>query len=168
MAIDVGSMMGLASSLKAATDIAKTMVGLRDETMFQTKAAELVSLIMSANSSALNAQMEQSALLQEKRALEEKLMKAENWHHEAQRYALREITPGAFVYALKQEMAEGEPPHTICANCYSGRRKTVLQLSDSVHDTCPHCNSRIRARESQGGQRSGYRAVGGRSDGWMA
>lgn len=167
MAIDVGSMLGLASSLKAATDIAKTMIGLRDETMFQAKAAELVSLIMSANSSALSAQMEQSSLLQEKRALEEKLVKAENWQHEANRYALREVTPGTFVYALKEEMAEGEPFHTICANCYSDRRKTVLQLSDSVHDTCPHCKTMIRARDPQNRPRSGYRPMGGGS-GWQA
>jgi len=168
MAIDVGSMLSLASSLKAATDIAKTMIGLRDETLFQTKAAELVSLIMSANSSALAAQMEQSTLLQEKRALEEKLVKAENWQHEAKRYALREITPGAFVYALKQEMAEGEPFHTICANCYSDHRKTVLQRSDSVHDSCPHCKAQIRARDPQSRQRVGYYPAGSGGDGWMA
>ena len=44
-----------------------------------------------------------------------------------QRYQLQRFYPGSFAYALKPEMAAGEPPHYLCANCYQQTKKSLLQ-----------------------------------------
>ena len=145
---DMSAFSAAMGSLRLAGDIARGLLTIRDGQMMQAKVIELQDLILAAQQSALSAQADQFALLQDKRELEDRAMKAEAWADEANRYALHEVTPGCFVYALKPEMAGAEPSHHICANCYSDRRKSLLQMSDSVHATCPHCKSMVRAKPS--------------------
>jgi hypothetical protein len=165
MAIDLGSIMSVAGSLKAAGDIAKTMIGLRDETTFQLKAAELVGVIMTAQGHALTAQGEQSTLLQEKRALEDKLMEFNDWKREAERYALKDFGGQVYAYALKPGMEQGEPAHYLCVNCYSKRQKSILQcLTTDGYFECHNCSKGFQLGERN--TRVTF-AVGGRDDGWM-
>ena len=48
MAIDMGSIAALATSLQSAVEITKGMIGLRDATMIQVKIIELQGVILSA------------------------------------------------------------------------------------------------------------------------
>jgi hypothetical protein len=60
------------TALKAAKDIAETMIGLRDTAAFQGKLLEFQSKIIDANNAAFSAQEERSSLLDRIRDLENK------------------------------------------------------------------------------------------------
>ena len=123
----IGEITGLVSSLKAAKDIAETMIGLRDTAAFQGKAIEFQSKILDSMSSAIAAQEERAALLQKIDALEKEVARLETWEAEKQRYELKDAGGGALAYALKEEARGSEPPHWICPQCYQDGKKSILQ-----------------------------------------
>lgn len=75
----------------------------------------------------LMAQAEQSALIASKGELEAQLRRFETWESEKQRYELHEIKPGRFTRRLKEAMAQGEPTHDICTQCYNHGIASILQ-----------------------------------------
>jgi Zn finger protein HypA/HybF involved in hydrogenase expression len=124
------------------------MVGLRDAAAFQGKLIEFQSKIIDANNAAFAAQDERAALLERIRELEKQVADFKAWETEKQRYELTALSHGAFAYALKKEAARGEPPHWICAACYSKGEKTILQCASNpnlvqVRYKCPRCHSEI-------------------------
>ena len=125
--IDIGSISSLAGSLKAASDIAKAMIALRDAEAFQAKAIELNREIMSAQSSALAAYSDQAAMIERIGNLEKQIAELEAWEREKERYQLTDHGGGTFTYGLKTGMEGSEPFHRICAHCYQQRRKSILQ-----------------------------------------
>jgi hypothetical protein len=83
------------------------------------------------------------------RAAEQKAMDAEDWTRQAERYVLKEITPGLFAYSLKPGMEQGEPQHTLCATCFSNHKKSFLQRSQvgpSVAYKCHDCGASTHTR----------------------
>ncbi len=148
---DVLTIGGALASLKTANEIARSFIGLRDQATIQTKVIELQSVILSAQSSALAAQGEQFALLENKRELETSIADLEAWNREKQRYALNELATGRFAYTLKENEQAGEPIHHICANCYQERRKPILIQFEIPQGRasamkCHHCGSEIVVR----------------------
>jgi len=126
--IDASSVAAIASSLKAASDVAKTMVGLRDASALQAKTIELQSMILNAQSSAFAAQDERSALIERIRSLEKQVADLEEQAREKQRYSLKDFGSGTFAYTLKPEASAGEPAHHVCANCYKEGHIAILQF----------------------------------------
>ncbi|MGY2052379.1 hypothetical protein [Methylobacterium sp. JK268] len=124
---DMAAISALASSLKTTVDLTKTMVGLRDAVLVREKAIELSAEIMSAQQSALAAQAAQFELVDRVRDLEKKIVDLENWEAEKQRYELKALASGVLAYVTKSGMENGEPPHSLCANCYNRGRKSLLQ-----------------------------------------
>lgn len=118
---------GTIGGLKTASELAKSMLDIRDAAMMKTKISELYGVILSAQESALAANADQLTLLKQKGELEARLLQFETWDAEKQRYKLERLEPGVFVRALKPEMANGEPPHQICAACYENGKKFPLQ-----------------------------------------
>jgi hypothetical protein len=138
------------NALKAAKDIAETMIGLRDAAAFQGKLIEFQSKIIDANNAAFAAQEERSALLQTIRDLEEEMARLKAWETEKQRYELRDISSGqgSAAYVIKPAMQGTEPMHCICANCYEDGNKSILQrtsvIAPEAHSLyCPRCKARI-------------------------
>jgi hypothetical protein len=121
------------SSLKSAGELAKAMMDVKDATTFQTKAFELTREIIAAQQGALSAQAAQQSLLQEVRHLKEQLVKLEAWATEKQRYELTDHGGGTFTRTLKPSMAEGEPSHRLCAQCYEQGKKGLLQSQGHFH-----------------------------------
>jgi len=128
---DFAAFASAVTSLKAASDIAKALIGLRDTSAIQTKVIELQGEILAAQSSALAAQAEQSALLESKRQLEKEVADLKAWDAEKQKYKLVNISAhfdgAAFVYTLKEDAGSPEPRHYLCANCFEDGRKAILQ-----------------------------------------
>ena len=145
--IDMHMIQGTIASLKFAGDVAKSLLELKTLGDVQGKVIELQSAILSAQSSALSANAEQSAMVEEIRALKEELASVKAWESEKQRYKLISPWTGGVAYALKETMANGEPPHLICTKCYEDGRKSILNpFSDGrgfVVYGCPICNSQI-------------------------
>jgi hypothetical protein len=146
--MDIGSLSAAVSSLKAAGDIAKAMLTLRDATLLQNKVIELNAAILAAQHSALAAQSVQSGMLERIRDLENQVEELQAWEHEKRRYQLTDHGGGTFSYVLKTGMEEGDPPHRICAHCYGERRKSILQFfqrnrSQQEEYDCPACGKRF-------------------------
>lgn len=146
--VDLVAIQGAIGSIKAAKDIAKAAIGLRDAALLQSKVIELNEAILSAQSSAVDAMAEQSEMLQRVRELEQKIARLETWEAEKQRYKLEALPPGTHVYTLKSEMADGEPPHHICQTCYQRGKKSILNQgethSGTYHLRCNECDADLK------------------------
>ncbi len=148
--IDMGSIQAAIGSLKTAGDIAKGFMQLKTTAEIQSKVIELQSEILAAQSGALAAQSDQSSLLEEIRQLKARMAEIEGWENEAKRYKLTDYGAGTFAYQLKTGMENGEPPHSLCPNCFQNRKKSILQTMGNPKDTdsrrlmmCPACDGRF-------------------------
>jgi hypothetical protein len=134
--MDIGSIAGVATSLKTAGEIAKAMVGLRDAAAFQSKLIELQGVILSAQGSALTAQQDQMTMLERVRDLETEVARLKAWDAEKQRYELKDAGQGTLAYALKEAAKGAGPNHHICAGCYENGRKSFLQPETRFPGRC--------------------------------
>ena len=146
--VDIPAIASLLTALKAAKDIAQTMVGLRDDTEFNQKLIEFQSKLIDANNAAFEAQDERAALLNEIERLNKQIASLEAWESEKQRYQLTQLAPGTTVYMVTEEARGAEPEHCICTNCYEGGRKAILHIMKdqfgAVHITCPNCKTELK------------------------
>jgi hypothetical protein len=129
---DVAEIGAAIVSLKAAFELAKTLVGARDEAVIREKVIELQGEILSAQASAMKAQSHQSTLLQEVGDLKKEVTDLKAWGAEKEKYKLVNLTEerpagGAFAYTLKDQASSTEVEHYLCANCFNDGRKAILQ-----------------------------------------
>ena len=125
-------------AFKTMLDIAQTFRDLSDATARKAAVIELQEKIISAQSA-------QAMLIQRVSELEAEMARMEKWETEKQRYQLKSLPPGVFVYALKPEKADGEPHHYICQNCYESGKKSHLHGSGNDYGAetfeCRRCGS---------------------------
>src|ERR1700730_3556879 len=148
---DLTAIAAAVNALRAAKDIAETMIGLRDTAAFQGKLLEFQSKLIDANDSAFAAQDERSTMLQRIGELEKEVTNLKAWETEKQRYELKNLGFGAFARVIKPEMQGVEPDHCICANCYERGNKSFLQLTPRIEMgshvwACSVCNTSIIVR----------------------
>ncbi len=115
------------TSLQAATQLIKALMGVRDAAVIDSKMIELRDHLINAQNSIFESQAQQSTLIQRVHDLEKELMSIKAWEKEKERYQLIEPWRGCFLYALKEASKGTEPPHWICAQCYQEGRKSLLQ-----------------------------------------
>jgi hypothetical protein len=144
----IGAFNGMLSAAKSLKDINDTVVRNQASIDLQGQI--------------LTAQGEYAALLDKVRALETKLATFENWETEKQRYELKDhpaVDDPVRAYALKDGVQAPEIPHSICPDCYSQRKKSILQTERRVGGarvmTCHVCG--------WDGYLSGFAPAGGRS-----
>jgi hypothetical protein len=134
------------TSLKAAGEIAKAMLDLRDATAFQTQAFELNRQILAAQESAIAANTAQTALIEKIGTLEKEITDLKAWDREKERYQMTDVGNGVIAFTRKPDAQGSEPFHMLCANCYEHRKKSYLQPTAQsrqrlrVH-RCPDCKS---------------------------
>jgi septal ring factor EnvC (AmiA/AmiB activator) len=134
------------NAVKAATEIVKTIAGLRDSAKLLENTVELNQKILSVQTALADAQAEQTTLIQTIRQLEEEIARLKAWDAEKERYELQRFDPGVFVYVLKPEAARGEPIHKLCAACYQNGKKSILQVTTEIRarrrvHQCPDCKT---------------------------
>ena len=127
--MDIPLMLSLLSS---ATDIARTLVDVRDSQKLATVQIDLTNKIIQAQvelSKVLAAIIDKDRLIQ---TLTERRRQLEAEKLEKSRYQLAEL-PGFrnfFVYRLRpgSELGEraDEPPHFLCQTCFDAGKKSVL------------------------------------------
>jgi hypothetical protein len=122
--VDVAAIAGAIGSIKAAGEIANTMLKLHDAKSFQDKAIELNRIILSAQGDAIAANAAQTELVAEIGQLKAEITRLKEWEADKQRYELTELGPGIVAFAIKERMRNGE---CICANCCAGGKKSYLQ-----------------------------------------
>lgn len=144
------------SSLSAAVTLAKSFVGLRDEAQRLVATNELLAQINEAHGkiSALliahaESAAEHQAALREKRELEEELRRVKAEKADLENYALRELSPGVFVYARSTGVESTEPLHYLCAQCRNDGKKSILQRGEnhgSIFHRCTICETNFLER----------------------
>ena len=145
--VDMAAIAGAASSLKAAVDIGKLAIGLRDAEMMRAKIIEMQGEISSALASAIAAQTDQMTMLQRVNDLEKEVANLKAWNTEKDNYELTTIARGATAYMLKPDVRDSKPPHWLCTQCFEDRRRSILQLVNEIGGhwiyNCPGCSSKI-------------------------
>lgn len=129
------------SAIKTAFDMAKGLKDIHDATLRNAAVIELQEKILAA-------QEAQSTLVDRARDLEQEVARLKDWEAEKERYQLRELPPGVFVYELKDSMANREPRHSTCQACYQRGKKSILhsdQPGNGIHHlTCHECGNKLR------------------------
>jgi len=116
--------------LKTALDIAKSLIGVRDQAVIQTRVIELNRIILQAQEDATIARGERDELKQTIRALRAEIEAADAWDGVAARYALKQAGEGVVLYAPKANA--GEPDHYLCPNCFSNKKASFVQKTQST------------------------------------
>jgi hypothetical protein len=150
---DISAIGTLISSFSAAQNIAKGFLELKTLSDVQSKVIELQSVILSAQTSALTAQAEHASLARRAEDLQRELESLREWGRERNRYALKQLEHGVFVYELSPSDSKGEPIHWLCANCFSQGHKSILQFVGNFHGSakhsCPRCETEISVSSQQ-------------------
>ena len=115
------------TSSKAALDIAKAMVGLRDAEAMRTKTIELQGLILEFINKAIEVREAQSAQLNAISALEAEITRLKAWDAEKQQYELKPAGHGGVAFMLKPEARGGKAPHWLCPTCFEAGKKSFFQ-----------------------------------------
>jgi hypothetical protein len=132
------------TSAKTASDIAKSLITLRDEDLVRGRVMDLTGTLMDLQQQMMQGQQEQMALIKQVYELEEALRKVSAKQNILDRYELLGVGPAKVVYALKAEFQDTEPAHLCCTNCYDKGQRSVLKAmkqagSTSMKFSCPDC-----------------------------
>jgi hypothetical protein len=114
------------ASLNATLNIAKAMIGLRDEEAFRAKSIEMQQTIMSALDNGIAAREAYTKQLDRVGTLEAEVADLKAWDAEKQKYELKPNYSGAVAYMLKPNARGAEPPHWLCPNCFAKGKKSFL------------------------------------------
>jgi hypothetical protein len=145
--MDLGAIQSAISSLQVATGIAKSILDTKTTIEVQGKVIEIQSALLAAQASAIAATTAQFELQEKVRSLEEQLKAFRDWGDQEQRYAL--VCPWrgpAQAYALRRDEANGEAAHLLCANCFHGKKRVILnpiERAGWVSLVCPSCKAVI-------------------------
>ena len=129
---------------KAGADIATAS----DEAKRNAQLIEFQKAIINANALIASVQQQNASLLRDKDDLENQIMCMKNWDAEKQRYALTPIWDRSVIFALKEIMSNGEPPHYLCPNCFNNNQKSILHPYETKDGywgfSCPICPTKIQ------------------------
>lgn len=146
----VGEIAAALTSLKAAGELAKGMVDIRDAALFQSKAIELQTQILSAQESALRANERQTALIEKIKALEEEVTALKKRNADKGKYKLKNLGDGSFAYVYEPQDGSAEPVHWLCVKCFDDGKRGIMQYNgrtqskrESIY-TCPNCKNSLQ------------------------
>jgi hypothetical protein len=135
------------TSLRAALDITKAMVDLRDAEAFRSKSIELQGVVLQAFKKAIVAREAYSTQAERIRALDAEVADLKACDAEKQKYELKPNYAGAVTYMLKPGARGSEPPHWLCPNCYAnGKKSFLLPKTFGNLPTQPYKMCRMRDR----------------------
>ena len=143
-----GEIAAAVTGIRAALDITKAMVGLRDAEAFRAKSIELQAVVLDAFEKAIEARETYATQADRIRAVEAEVTDLKTWNAEKQRYELKTVGHGAVAYMLKPEARGTETPHWLCPNCFAKGQKAFFQPDgrkvgrDSIY-LCAGCKSQM-------------------------
>jgi len=138
------------TSLRAAFDLSKAMIGLRDAEGFRSKSIELQSAVLEALDKSIEAREAYAAQADRIRTLEAEVARLKDWDAEKQNYELKHIGSGSMAYMLKPDKRGTEPPHWLCPTCFAKGQKSFLNATGTHVGrgwmyNCPTCSAKPAA-----------------------
>ena len=144
MAIDPAT---LFTSVKAAYDIAKGINSLNTTVERNEAVSRVLEILLSVQSDALLMKEKHSILLSEINDLKKKIAEFEKWSEIESHYELKHLAPGVPVYAYQKTDKATQPPHLLCANCFSKKQMGHYVQSEmtynGTHYKCLNCDKEI-------------------------
>ncbi|MDR1281313.1 MAG: hypothetical protein LBK99_10900 [Opitutaceae bacterium] len=127
------------TAARHALDLTKTIRDIAKNAEINQVVIDLQATILELQSQVMAMQSKMQETTQVKEEIEKKLVAYENWEQEAQRYELKEIASGIFVYALRPEHQGNTPAHWLCPCCFMKSKKSIL-YKQAVNRRSYHCN----------------------------
>jgi hypothetical protein len=137
------------TSFRASLEIAKAMIGLRDEEAFRAKSIELQGAILQALEKSIEAREAYGDQANRIRGLEAEIGRLKSARIERERYEPKSLgSMGVFVFMLKPDTRGSSPPHWICPNCLGQDFVSPLQPTPQIAVgkrmyECPKCNMAV-------------------------
>lgn len=130
---------------KMATSVAGKLLELNNliqDAKVKNAVIEITTKVLELQQKLSEAQGDYDKLMQEKRGLEDKLVAKQKWEDVAQRYQLKKIDGGMFLYELSMQYAGSQPPHYLCPNCFNKQTKSIMQVKNKGSGvlSCHECN----------------------------
>jgi hypothetical protein len=116
----VAEVFGGLSAFSTMFGIAKSMKDMNDAVIRNQAVFDLTEQILAA-------QEKYAMAIERVRDLEKQVAAFENWDAESKRYQMKDFGGGTIAFALKPDMANGQPPHNLCCRCYNNRTIGILQ-----------------------------------------
>ena len=133
------------ASLKTAHGIVKGLIELDKNVTVQTKASELLSVIIETQQAVLSIQTDYEMLLKEKGRLEQIIKDFEDWEKQKSQYDLIKLSNFQFVRIPNKTHPSPEPQRYLCNKCFENKKESILQgryeNDNSLYLKCFHCNS---------------------------
>jgi len=162
----VPALTGMRIGIQLATDA----LAARDDAKVKAAMAELSHRLADANMGALDMSEHLRKLEGRLREAEAQLRDAQEKLNQRKGYMLREVRPGAFVYAYDAVPGDPAPAHFQCQICFDAGKGSVLH--QSIGGAFLECKvdkaHRIQLKSTNsGGVPLARRLAGGSSGGWM-
>lgn len=109
----------ITSPLKAASDAAEKILEVNGILEFGDEIRELHANVLAGLKAARLAELEQAAMLQEILALKREMADLKTSKTKLERYELKRLPPGVYVYALKDSEKGAEADHYACVKCFN-------------------------------------------------
>jgi len=139
------------TSLKTATDIAKTLLALRDATQFNSQLTDLLNAVVEARLQTVAIQEAHTLVSSRVEELENEIERLKSWEAEAKNYEVLEVARGAFAYVSKGVEQPLHSAQKLCSNCFHQYIKSFLQEAREerhAHSlSCHRCKSKITFRD---------------------
>lgn len=169
--MDMSAVASVATSLRAAGDMTKAMLDLRDEAKLREKVIELQGLILLAQGAALQVHASHSEAVDELRQLKSRLNELDAWKAVTSRYELKDFGSGTFAYALRPDSASDEPAHLACPRCFEEQARSTLHFIERSYANqdlyrCLRCKTELALGAPQKPSGECHVIKGGGS--WMA
>lgn len=136
---------GALASARAATDMSKSLLALRDEEKIRAAVSDLRLQLVDLMDHVVQAKEEQLQLLAKVDALERELSANNKKREKLQRYQLHQFETGYVAYKLREECKGEEPEHYLCSNCLEKSDVLITLHGKNQGLHCPACNTTIRA-----------------------
>lgn len=148
----MGDFGALIASVRAATDIARSVRDVNDQARINTAVADMMDKLTDVQGRLAATQVEHLELNEEVRRLKEQLASEQRF----ERYRLEKTPLGGYVMPLKDEHVTADcPPHVICHHCKEGGRVSIMNET-SVRFSCRACGY-VAPKKSNPGRRSHLR-----------
>jgi hypothetical protein len=138
----VGEVFAAVGGFSALLNSARALKDMNDAAVRNAAVIDLQEKILAA-------QEAQAETAERIRALEKEVANFKAWKTEKEKYELKNLgRASALAYMLKANARGAEPPHSVCANCYSRRQISIIQYTGQRTAQrpgyiCPACKSEV-------------------------
>ncbi|HEX4106394.1 MAG TPA: hypothetical protein VHX92_09205 [Rhizomicrobium sp.] len=139
------------TGIKTALDILKGLKKSQATGGILTEIADLQTALIEVQQGIMAANQTHTADIDRIRELEKEVATLKAWGTEKERYELKQIDAGYVAYMLKPSERGGDPPHWLCATCYSNGQKAFVQAQGRTKDgihlmlECGTCGAKAAA-----------------------